>query len=528
MPRAKMIGGWIVGLLLVCVPAAWLTIARACPFCSATAMTFSEEIKASDAVVIVRLLERLKTPPVLDGNFDGTTTVPSDTKKSRFEVVQVLKWPKETPPAKQVEILYFGDNPSNTQFLVFGTEPKNMAWSTPTALTERSAQYIAKLTKLPESGADRLHFFQDYFEDKDPLLATDSYDEFAKAPYKEVMELKDRMQHDKLLAWIEDPETTPSHRRLYLTMLGVCGKPSDLPILEAMMKSSNRQVKTALDATVACYINLKGPEALPLVEDLFLKNEKSEWVDTYAAIMALRFHGQETNVVPRSRLAASLRLMLERPQLADLVIPDLARWQDWSAMEKIVTLFKNAKDDTLWVRVPVINYLRHCPDPKAKDYIEELRAIDPARVKQAEQFLPIVSTPAPGTAAEKNVAAPVPPPKPKKSSTKGAPASVSAPGETPAGEKPATKSSAKEPVAEPSTKQSASAGTAVLKVSAVSKSGAVRELAQTSLSATKPGSNSQGPASDVANVWMAAASTGAFLLLVFLLIFRSSHKPINV
>ena len=271
-------------------------------------------------------------------------------------------------------------------------------------------------------------------------MATDSYDEFAKAPYKEVSELKDRMQHDKLLAWIEDPETTPSHRRLYLTMLGACGKPSDLPILEAMMKSDDRRVKTALDATVACYINLKGAEALPLVEDLFLKNEKSEWVDTYAAIMALRFHGQETNVVPRARLAASFRLMLERPQLADLVIPDLARWQDWSAMEKVVALFKDAKEDTLWVRVPVINYLRHCPDPKAKQYVEELRAIDPARVKQAEQFVPFVAaTAAPDATPDPAATAPAPPPKPKKAAVDYGPKIIN---------KPAAKKAAAEPSAE--------------------------------------------------------------------------------
>lgn len=523
MSRPKIVGWWAVGLLLICAPATWLTIARACPFCSATAMTFSEEIKANDAAVIIRLLERVKPPQALDGNFDGSPFAPSNAKKSRFEIVQVLKWPKEIPQVKQIDVLYFGDNPANTQFLVFGTDPKNMAWSTPTALTERSVKYISQLGKLPESGGDRLFFFQDYFEDKDPLLATDSYDEFAKAPYKEVIELKDRMQHDKLLAWIEDPEISPSHRRLYLTMLGVCGKPSDLPILEAMMKSNDRRVKTALDATVSCYINLKGPEGLPLVEDLFLKNDKAEWVDTYAAIMALRFHGQETNVVPRPRLAAALRLMLERPQLADLVIPDLARWQDWSAMEKVVTLFKEAKEDTLWVRVPVINYLRHCPDPKAKEYVEELRAIDPARVKQAEQFLPIVSSPAPGTPADTKVAAPVPPPTPKKPAAKEPGDSASDAGAAPAGGKATRKSTTKEPVSEPSTKESASIGSSAL------GAGKVREVAQGTLAATRSAPSGKAPASsDVPRVWMAAASIGAFLLVVFLLIFRSSHRPINV
>ena len=114
-------------------------------------------------------------------------------------------------------------------------------------------------------------------------------------------------------------------------MLGICGTQSDLPMLEQMIRSDQREIKTALDAMIACYLTLKGPQGMSLVEDLFLKNKKAEYTDTYAAIMALRFHGQEEQVVPKERLVAGLRHMLDRPELADLVIPDLARWQDWSA-----------------------------------------------------------------------------------------------------------------------------------------------------------------------------------------------------
>jgi hypothetical protein len=38
---------------------------------------------------------------------------------------------------------------------------------------------------------------------------------------------------------------------------------------------------------------LRGADGMPLVEDLFLRNKKAEYVDTYAAVMALRFQGQE-------------------------------------------------------------------------------------------------------------------------------------------------------------------------------------------------------------------------------------------
>jgi hypothetical protein len=162
-----------------------------------------------------------------------------------------------------------------------------------------------------------------------------------------------------------------------------------------MLTSEDRRLKAGLDAMIACYLTLKGPEGMPLVEDLFLKNLQAEYADTYSAIMALRFHGTESNVIPKERILEGLRHMLDRPQLADLVIPDLARWEDWSVMDRMVQLFKEADEKSSWVRVPVVNYLRACPLPKAKEYIKELEKVDPAAVKRANTFFPFTPAAAP-------------------------------------------------------------------------------------------------------------------------------------
>ena len=177
-------------------------------------------------------------------------------------------------------------------------------------------------------------------------------------------------------------------------------------MLEEMIQSKDRQTKGALDALVAAYLTLKGPDGMPLVEDLFLKNKDAEYTDTYATIMALRFHGTEEKIIPRERLLEGIRTMLDRPQLADLVIPDLARWEDWSVMDRLVELFKNADDESSWVRVPVINYLRACPLPKAKERIDELAKLDPETVKRANSFFPFA-----GGAAAAAGRRPMPPPR---------------------------------------------------------------------------------------------------------------------
>lgn len=415
--RRTLLIAWLVPLVVAVAAGR----ASACPFCSAQKKTLSQEIDDSAAVVFAKFVSG---PP------KGAKA--DDLPESTFEIVKVLKGAEQLGKSKQLKVLYFGNHPADTRFILFGIEADKLAWGTPNAISERAVKYIAALIDLPKQGPDRLAFFQEYLEDPESILAGDAYDEFARAPYGEVKQLADRIHHDKLLTWIQDGEVPASRRRLYLTMLGVCGTADDVPILEAMIKSTNRQDRTALDAMAACYLILRGSDGLPLIEDLFFKDEKAEYSDTYAAIMAIRFLGQETTAVPKQRLVESLHYILERPQLADLVIPDLARWQDWSVVEKLVDLFKNAEEAS-WVRVPVVNYLRACPKPEAKEYLAELAKIDPDSVKRANSFF----------------ALPPAPPAEKKSGEKQPAASAPQKPAAPAGKQPAAPAAKKQPAGKP-------------------------------------------------------------------------------
>jgi hypothetical protein len=72
------------------------------------------------------------------------------------------------------------------------------------------------------------------------------------------------MHRDKLLAWVQDVKVAPSRRRLYLTMLGICGTPEDAKKLESMIRSNDKQAKLSLDALVAAYLTLEGPSGINL------------------------------------------------------------------------------------------------------------------------------------------------------------------------------------------------------------------------------------------------------------------------
>jgi hypothetical protein len=82
--------------------------------------------------------------------------------------------------------------------------------------------------------------------------------------------------------------------------------------------------------------------------------------------------------------------------MADLVIPDFARWKDWSQLERLVEMFKtadanaNANAKNTYVRMPIINFVRACPLPAAQRALEQFQKIDPEAVKRSMTFFPTI------------------------------------------------------------------------------------------------------------------------------------------
>ena len=374
---------WPLAALLAAIltfPAARVGVA--CPGCGPTGTTFCEELATMDAAVIARLV---KVFAPAGGDED-------EIPKAAFQVTAVLKGAKLVKVGDTFQSLYFGDGKLGKSFLVMGINPPKLMWSTPLPVSDRAIGYLTAITKLPADGDQRLIFFQRHLEDEDPLLARDAYDEFARAPYAQIKALKPHLDHDRIVAWIKDAEVDPTRRRLYLVMLGVCGDERDLPLLEGLLRSKERKDHAAIDMVISSYLLLRGEAGLPLVEALFLADKQADYTDTYGAIMALRFHANDFDAVERKHLVQSLHVLLDRPDLADLVIPDLAKWEDWSAIDQLFALYKNADPKQSWVRVPIVNYLRTCPLPKAKELIKECERIDPAAVERSKTFFP--TTPA--------------------------------------------------------------------------------------------------------------------------------------
>jgi ribosomal protein L24E len=152
-----------------------------------------------DAVAIAQL--------VSDGrvDIDGNAT---------FKIESILRGTSLLEVGQTVEAVYFGPGKSDKKFLLLGVDPRNLVWSSPLPLSAEAVRYVEAIQSLPDDPIVRLDFYQKHFEHPDSLLARDSYDEFALAPYEDVKKLKDKMDRKQLLAWIRDPAKSPDRKRL--------------------------------------------------------------------------------------------------------------------------------------------------------------------------------------------------------------------------------------------------------------------------------------------------------------------------
>lgn len=437
---ALYLGTTVLAAALLLMGTGW-----ACPFCDTTQQTLSEELAASDASVIAVLETPVK--PATDDK-TGTENDPFEEDESgpykgaKFRIVEVIRG--DLKPGDVIEAVYFGEEDKDKKFLINGIQGAQLDWGSPLPLTEKAVEYVKQLPSVPKAESERLRFFMNYLENADPLLAQDAYDEFARAPYQDLIGLKDSLHREQLVEWILDPQVGPTRRRLYLTMLGVCGSQDDVAMLEGLLKYNFEAMQPALatligtmgatgsaigvplvdelvhadvrakqqclDALIAAYLKLKGPEGLTLIEERFLKNPKADYTQLYSTIMALRFHGEESTEIPKERLVHSLRLLLDNNEIADQVIPDLTRWEDWGVMDQLVEKFKASEKDG-WIRQPVISYLLTAAEQKgevgdkANAAVAELEKIDPEGVKRARNYLAWGLMPGSGTSATTNTQA---------------------------------------------------------------------------------------------------------------------------
>jgi hypothetical protein len=247
------------------------------------------------------------------------------------------------------------------------------------------------------------------------MVSNDAYSEFAAAPYEVIKPLRDKLPREKILGWLNDPKVQITRTGFYGLMAGLCGRPEDADILEQKILTLDSDFRLGIDGVMAGYILLKGEAGLKVLEDARLNattvrmkdgtEAKMPFSEVYAVMQTLRFLWQyEPDLIPRDRLKQTMHVLLDRPELADLVITDLARWKDWTVQDRLMAMYDEDKFDIPSIRRSIVKYLLVCSQEKgtpaddgtvtrpdtalrADELLKVLEEKDPRTVTEAKRFL---------------------------------------------------------------------------------------------------------------------------------------------
>lgn len=356
--------------LAACV-VCWVTVAHACPFCSSLAPTLSDDLEEASVAVIAQ--------------FESVSEQADEFFMCRLRITKVIKGDPALKTSA-IEVLTPNQPAADSIFWLTGYGEDRIQWAAAKSISKSAVAYLQGLRGLQGSGAGRLEHFLGFLQHSDPLVAADAYNEFADASLAEIAGLRDKLDRRWVVGQVLDPSLPRHRRRLCWTFLSQCGKAADANLFdEAISKrQADATFSLGMDAAISCYLSLGGENALARIERDYLSSRDAEYLDSFSAINAIRVHGTDLKQIPRQRLARALRSVLNRTDLADLVIPDLARWEDWTALERVAELFEQSTEADRFIRQAVVLYVKNCPLPRAAKVLQRLKAVDPKAVELAE------------------------------------------------------------------------------------------------------------------------------------------------
>jgi hypothetical protein len=315
----------LAGLLMLAVAA---SPALSCPFCTAPSLTLAEQVSQADAVVLVQWVEGEKATETTAG-------------KTVYEIKQVTRNHKDSLKAgDRITLPRYRASQVGDLFLLMGSKGVEIEWGSPLEITETSFAYITQAPAPEVPTSKRLEYYVQFLEYPDQLMANDAYGEFANAPYQDIVAISSKFPREKIRQWIADPETPATRMGLYGLLIGLCGNDEDAALVEKKITEKTEEFRLGIDGLMSGYLMLKGAKGLDLIDETKLANRDVPFSETYSAMQALRFMWKYADGrIEKERLMQSMRTLLDRPELADLVIADLARWNDWSIQDRLMTIY---------------------------------------------------------------------------------------------------------------------------------------------------------------------------------------------
>ena len=384
-------------LLLTVAGFSTSAVANWCPFCDAPSLTLAEQVEQVNHLLL--------------GRWIGGDKPTNDTAgTAKFKIIEIGKSKGDIfKVGEELELPQYIAGKQDALYVLMGPDIKLVDWHVPNEATKSSWKYISELPMPATEEAariERLAYFLDYLQHSELTVSNDAYAEFASAPYEVITPLHDRMPREKLRQWIIDPETPVTRIGLYGLLLGLCGKAEDAAAMEQKILMPDTDFRLGIEGVMSGYLLITGEIGLDVLEQHKMlsttyinqdgEEKKLPFSEVYATMQTLRFMWTyEPDRISKDRLKQSLRMLLDRPELADLVIADLARWKDWGVQDRLMEMYDKEEFDIPSIKRAIIRYFFYC----SKDVEESETADLPAYAVSAAEHLKVLEEKDPKTYA---------------------------------------------------------------------------------------------------------------------------------
>jgi hypothetical protein len=359
--------------------------APACSLCGSLAsrQTLCQEMESAKVV----LYGTLANP-----RFDNSPGAPPGSGLTDLHIARVLRTDPALGNAKTLVIPQYlpvldAKDPPKFVVLCKVADGKLQPYTGRSIKSEAVLKYVEGALAL--QGKDRvqtlLYFFA-YLDNADETIAADAFLEFARSSDQEIAQIAPRLPPDRLRRLLQDPRTPSERLSLYGFLLGTAGTDRDADLLRDMILRPTDRTAGALDGLLSGYIQRRPREGWDLVVAV-VSDGKRPFSQRFAAARTLRFYHTCQPVESRREVLRGLDAMLPDGEVADLAIEDLRRWKLWDLTAKVLAQYGRATHDTPIVRRTIIRYALCCPQPEARQFIANLRRLDPGLVRELEEGL---------------------------------------------------------------------------------------------------------------------------------------------
>ena len=359
-------------------------VVNACPYCPPTDATLSEKLADADGACLVKFLNA-KNGEELSMQ---TTTL---------EVVKSLPMRQMFKQGEIITIPIGVTAEAGDQFLLMGQEKLGeMEWSLPIPVDELGTEliYISKAPSRERAPAERLLYYWKHLDSTTPLISNDSFAEFAQAKFDDVKLLAPNFDREKIREWLEDANPQYDVRRdFYGMLLGLCGNDDDAAFLEEKILAPipERKNRLGTGGMMAGYLMLRGQPGLKILMEnkvdavpLELVNDDPRTVDLNAVRMTLSFIWEyRREQFSEESLRAAMRRFLDRIEFAELAVVDLARWKDWTILDRLIEGYGREPWETQSAKERIISFAISCRKDVSKTPGVEL----PESAVKAQKFL---------------------------------------------------------------------------------------------------------------------------------------------